>query len=142
MFSFIKNIIPLILLPFSALYGMGVGLRNFLFDKGILKSRSVSLPVIFAMWVLIEGVIIAVNSFDYKKVGFPGWWCILLLGIAGTLLGALGLRNPDVTAATLSTLIGLGVITMGSAYLFALLGINKFERRVEGFRKEIGIDEQ
>lgn len=46
MFSFIKNIIPLILLPFSALYGMGVGLRNFLFDKGILKSRSVSLPVI------------------------------------------------------------------------------------------------
>ena len=103
---------------------------------------AVSLPVIFAMWVLIEGVIIAVNSFDYKKVGFPGWWCILLLGIAGTVLGALGLRNPDVTAATLSTLIGLGVITMGSAYLFALLGINKFERRVEGFRKAIDIDEQ
>jgi len=101
-----------------------------------------SLPVIFAMWVLFEGVIIAVDSFDYKRVGFPGWWGILLLGLAGALLGMLGLRNPDVTAATLSTLIGLGVIAMGAAYLFALLGINRFDRRVEGFRRGIGIDEQ
>lgn len=101
-----------------------------------------SLPVIFAMWVLFEGVIIAVDSFDYKRVGFPGWWGILLLGLAGAMLGVLGLRNPDVTAATLSTLIGLGVIAMGAAYLFALLGINRFERRVEGFRRRTGIDEQ
>lgn len=101
-----------------------------------------SLPVIFAMWVLIEGVTIAVNSFDYKRVGFPGWWGILLLGICGAVLGVLGLKNPEVSAATLSTLIGIGVIAMGAAYLFALLGINKFERKVDGFRKAIGIDEQ
>lgn len=101
-----------------------------------------SLPVIFAMWVLIESVIIAVNSFDYKRVGFHGWWAILLLGVCGAVLGVLGLKNPEVTATTLSTLIGIGVIAMGAAYLFALLGINKFERSVEGFRREIGIDEQ
>lgn len=88
---------------------------------------AVSLPVIFAMWVLIESVIIAVNSFDYKRVGFPGWWAILLLGICGAVLGVMGLRNPDVSAATLTTLIGLGVIAMGAAYLFALVGIKKFE---------------
>ena len=91
---------------------------------------AVSLPVIFAMWVLIEGVIIAVNSFDYKRVGFPGWWAILLLGICGAVLGVLGLRNPDVSATTLSTLIGLGVIAMGAAYLFALVGIKKFENLI------------
>lgn len=72
------------------------------------------------MWVLIESVIIAVNSFDYKAVGFPFWWIILLLGICGAILGVLGLKNPDVTATTLSTLIGPGVIAMGAAYLFAL----------------------
>lgn len=88
---------------------------------------AVSLPVIFAMWVLIESVIIAVNSFDYKRAGFPGWWAILLLGICGAVLGVMGLRNPDVSAATLTTLIGLGVIAMGAAYLFALVGIKKFE---------------
>lgn len=88
---------------------------------------AVSLPVIFAMWVLIESVIIAVNSFDYKRASFPGWWAILLLGICGAVLGVMGLRNPDVSAATLTTLIGLGVIAMGAAYLFALVGIKKFE---------------
>lgn len=101
-----------------------------------------SLPVIFAMWVLIESIIIAVNSFDYKRVGFPGWFVILLLGICGIVLGVLGLKNPDVTAATLSTLIGLGVIAMGAAYLFALLGITRFQKRVDGFRREIDIDDQ
>ena len=90
-----------------------------------------SLPVIFAMWITIESVIIVVDSFDYKRVGFPGWWGILLLGICGVVLGILGLRNPDVTAATLSTLIGLGVISMGVSYLIALLGIQKFENRVK-----------
>ncbi|MBP3202704.1 MAG: DUF308 domain-containing protein [Bacteroidales bacterium] len=101
-----------------------------------------SLPVIFAMWVLIESVIITVNCFDYKRVGFPAWWVILLLGVCGIVLGVLGLRNPDVTAATLSTLIGLGVISAGAAYLCALLGITRFEKKVDGFRREIGIDEQ
>lgn len=102
---------------------------------------AISLPVIFAMWVTIEGVIIAVNSFDYKRVGFPGWFVILLLGICGIVLGILGLRNPDVTAATLSTLIGLGVIAMGISNLFALRGINKFEKAVNGVFKN-NVDEQ
>lgn len=96
-----------------------------------------SLPVIFAMWITIESVIIVVNSFDYKRVGFPGWWGILLLGICGVVLGILGLRNPDVTAATLSTLIGLGVIAMGASYLIALLGIQKFGNRVKEFNQTI-----
>ncbi|MBQ7459314.1 MAG: DUF308 domain-containing protein [Bacteroidales bacterium] len=105
---------------------------------------TVSLPVIFAMWVLIEGVVIAVQSFDYNKVGFSYWWCILLLGIAGAVLGVLGLRNPDVTAATLSTLIGIGIIANGVAYIVALCGINKFDKKVEGVRSSIrgAIDEQ
>lgn len=35
-----------ILLPFSVLYGLITSIRNFLFDKGILKSYSFDLPVI------------------------------------------------------------------------------------------------
>ena len=34
------------LLPFALLYGLGVSLRNCMFDKGILTSRSFPLPVI------------------------------------------------------------------------------------------------
>ncbi len=95
---------------------------------------TISLPIIFAMWVLIEGVLIAIQSFDYKKVGFTYWWVILLLGIAGAVLGILGLRNPDVSAVTLSTIIGVGIIALGAAYIFALCGIQKFENTVKEIR--------
>lgn len=40
------SVLKPILLPFSALYGLGVGTRNFLFDTGILKSRSFKIPVL------------------------------------------------------------------------------------------------
>lgn len=43
----IQNILVKILLaPFSLLYGMGVGLRNFFYRKGLLKGVSFDLPVI------------------------------------------------------------------------------------------------
>ena len=90
-----------------------------------------SLPVIFAMWVLIEGVMIAIQSFDYKKGRFPYWWVILLLGIAGAVLGVLGLKNPDVSAKTLSILIGAAIVALGVAHLTALCGVKKIEKQVE-----------
>ena len=90
-----------------------------------------SLPIIFAMWGVFEGVAIIVQSSDYKHFGFPYWWVLCLLGLCGAVLGVLGLRNPDVSARTLSTLIGLGIVAMGAAYLFALLGINKFEKALK-----------
>ncbi len=95
------------------------------------EALTLSLPVAFAIWVLLEGVIIAVQSFDYKRVGFPYWWVILLLGVAGAVLGVLGLRHPDATGQTLATLIGLGIIALGLSYLFALVGIKKFEHQIK-----------
>ena len=92
---------------------------------------TVSLPVVFALWVLVEGIIIAVQSFDYKKAGFPSWWVILILGIAGAILGIFGLRNPEVTAKTLSTLIGIAIIVLGVAHLVALCGVKKIEKQVK-----------
>ena len=97
----------------------------FLCHKFFLAS---SLPVIFAIWIIVEGIMIAVQSFDYKKAGFPGWWFIFLLGIGGAVLGFFGLKNPDVTASTLSALIGIAVIILGAAHLFALSGIKKLEK--------------
>lgn len=90
-----------------------------------------SLPVVFAIWVMLEGVVIAVQSFDYKKVGFARWWVIFLLGVAGAVLGFLGLKNLDAAAATLSLLIGLSVIMNGLAYILAVVGVNRFEKAVK-----------
>jgi len=40
------NLVRKILFPFAILYGFIIGIRNFLFDKGILKSFSFDVPVI------------------------------------------------------------------------------------------------
>jgi tetraacyldisaccharide 4'-kinase len=40
------NFLRKLLFPFAVLYGLITGFRNFLFDKGILKSYSFNLPVI------------------------------------------------------------------------------------------------
>ena len=90
-----------------------------------------SLPVIFAIWVIIEGVTIAVQSFDYKKAGYGYWWAILLMGIVAVVLGILGLRNPLAAANTLSVMISIGIIVLGISYLVAVCGINKFERLIK-----------
>lgn len=100
----------------------------FLFN---LLGTAASLPFVFALWVIIEGVGIIVASFDYKKVGFPYWWALLLLGIIGVLLGILGFRNMDVTAVTLSTLISISVILFGMAHILAVAGVTRFEKAIK-----------
>ncbi len=100
----------------------------FLANKYALTA---SLPVVFAIWVLVEGIMLAIESFDFKRVGFSAWWALLLLGLAAAVLGYLGLRNPVAAGSTLTTLIGLAVIFNGASYLVALAGVNKFERVVK-----------
>ena len=91
---------------------------------------------------MIEGVVIAVQSFDYKRVGFPMWWVLLLLGAGAAVLGWLGLRNLDVTAGVLSALIGIAIIANGLAYILAVVGVSRFEKRVDRLGRIIDIDEQ
>jgi tetraacyldisaccharide 4'-kinase len=40
------NILRKLLFPFAVLYGFITSIRNFLFDKGILKSTSFDIPII------------------------------------------------------------------------------------------------
>ena len=109
----------------------------FLFN---ILGTAVSLPVVFAIWVMIEGVVIAVQSFDYKRVGFTMWWVLLLLGAGAAVLGYFGLKNLDVTAGVLSAIIGIAIIANGVAYILAVVGINRFEKRVDSLGRII--DEQ
>ena len=91
---------------------------------------AISIPIVFAMWVFIEGIIIFIQSFDFKKVGFSSWWTLMLLGIAIAALGVLGLYYLETTGNIVAILIGVGIIAMGIAYLVAFSGIHKFDKEV------------
>ncbi len=90
-----------------------------------------ALPYIFAFWLLIEGLNIAIHSFDFKKTRFRHWWLLLLLGICVTVLGVCALNQPDITSVTLAVLIGIGIIIDGIAYIAAVAGVNHLEKRLE-----------
>ena len=87
--------------------------------------------IIFAMWILMESVLLFVHSFDYKRAHYNGWWLMMIFGIAGVVLGIAGLRAPILTAGTLSAVIGIAIIVIGLAHIFALCGIKKFEKAAE-----------
>lgn len=89
---------------------------------------AISLPLVFACWIFIEGVILAIRSFDFKQVHFSGWWVILVFGILSALLGFYALTQPFVVSATLlSCVLGTGIILAGIVEFVALFGINKLE---------------
>ena len=108
----------------QALLLIGLGI----FFLALKANVAISIPIAFSIWVLLEGVIQMINSFDYKKSGYPGWWGILLVGLAVAVIGFLGLRNPNMAGRTLTTLIGCGIIGAGACYLIALFGLARFER--------------
>ena len=62
------------------------------------------------------------------------------IGIGAAVLGFLGLRNLDVTAGVLSAIIGIAIIANGLAYILAVVGVNRFEKRVDSLGRII--DEQ
>lgn len=104
----------------------------FLFN---ILGTAVSIPVAFVIWVMIQGIVIAVQSFDYRQEGFSQWWVLLILGICGAVLGFFGLRNLGVMAGVLSALIGLGIIANGLAYILAVVGMNRFEKKVDQVKR-------
>ena len=88
------------------------------------------LPLSFAFFLIIEGINLAIRSFDYRNVGFRMWWVNLLMGIAATVLGFLSIRTPGVAGASLSSFVGIGFIIVGVVYFVALFAVHRFERKL------------
>lgn len=89
------------------------------------------IPIIFAFWLLMEGINLAVRSLDYRNVGFRFWWLLMALGISASLLGAASFAYPvSVGGHAIGYLIGSGIILLGGVYLVALFGIDRFTRKI------------
>ena len=94
---------------------------------------AVSLSVLFAIWIVFESLYLSVLSFSFRKAGATGWWTMMMLGVCGVLLGIGALRQPEAAAATLGTLVGIGVLAAGIARLVALAAMRRLERTLDEF---------
>ena len=90
-----------------------------------LLASEVALIAVFSMWVMFEGVSLAVLSLDYKKGGYDRWWLMLLLGLCSIILGFLALRNPERTGVILGVLLGLGILANGIVRIVAFFGLKR-----------------
>ena len=105
-----------------------------------LVNRSLTvatLILMFSMWIIVEGIQLAVLSFDYKKYGMKQWWLMLILGICSVVLGFFALLHPDISGITISILVGLAIISNGIVRLVAFSGISRVQHRVEDVKERI-----
>ena len=87
-----------------------------------------TLPIVFSCWIMVEGIILAIRSFDFKQVRFKSWWILLILGLTAAVLGFYGLVYPfEVAGEILSYFIGAGIIALGAVDIVALIELNKLD---------------
>ena len=89
----------------------------------------VALPFIFAFWLLFEGINLAISSFDFKRVGFRRWWIVCCFGVLAACFGVYCLVNPNVSAETITWVVGLGIILDGIGNWVKVAVVNKVEKR-------------
>ena len=112
------NLLRKLLFPFAILYGFITSLRNYLYDKGILKSYSFDIPVIDANSVWVAPSLIAVHAEDLAAIAR-----ILRVVIAAKPSRETVAKETDSFSQTSMQLIGwvCGVIVVNTELLYTEL---------------------
>lgn len=69
--------------------------------------------LLFALWLVIEGIESTVESFNKKKQGNKNWWLTLILGILTIIAGLFAGCHIVVTAWTLGIFMGSALMVYG-----------------------------
>ena len=89
-----------------------------------------SLIIVFVVWVIFEGISLAVLSFDYKKSGYDYWWVMMLLGVFSLVLGIISLHNPDGVGTFMGVMLGLGILANGVDRIVAFFALRRIQKRL------------
>jgi len=97
------------------------GLASVVFGIVAIVNPTIVLFVIasfFAASMLVDGAVNVLAGIRHRNK--DGWWTMVLLGIAGVVVGGYALMNPEVTmaafvfaAAFMAAVLGVSLITIG-----------------------------
>jgi len=94
-----------------------------------------ALGVLFAIWVMYEGLSLAISSFGYKRAGFVRWWIMLLFGLLNVVLGYIAMLNAESISNILVVIIGLGIVANGVMRIVAFIAISRIEKKIKESEK-------
>lgn len=86
------------------------------------------LPVIFGLYILIDGLLNLKRGLDMRSYGYAGWTTTLALSVVSMVLGAVILWNPFSTHLLLVRIIGASFLYEGVADLWATHTLDKLIR--------------
>ncbi|MCR5193233.1 MAG: DUF308 domain-containing protein [Bacteroidales bacterium] len=96
---------------------------------------SVAIIVVFAMWVIFEGLSLSILSFDYKRSGYDRWWIMLLFGVCSILLGFLAMRKPEAVQRFMGIMLGFGIFANGIERIVAFSALRRIQHTVRDMRE-------
>lgn len=94
------------------------------------KLQEGAIGVLFAIWVMYEGLSLVISSFGYKKATFRHWWVMLLFGLLNVVLGYVALLNADKISPVLAVIVGLGIVANGVMRIVAFIAITRIEKKL------------
>lgn len=101
-------------------FDLAVGILSIAVGLGlILHSRDVVsfLPTLTGAFILVDSILRLQTAVDAKLFGMQKWWVILVLSIAGGVLGMLLLLRPSAVGRVLARLIGASLMIYGGENL-------------------------
>ncbi len=96
---------------------------------GALNTNAIG--VLFATWVMYEGLSLLISSFGYKKAQYGNWWIMLLVGLLNVVLGYIALLNAEDVSKVLTVIVGLGIVADGVMRIVAFIAIARIEKRLK-----------
>ena len=96
---------------------------------GMLKDSAIG--VLFATWVMYEGLSLVISSFGYKRATFGNWWVMLLFGLLNVVLGYVALLYAEQISTVLAVIVGLGIVGNGVMRIVAFIAIQRIEKRLK-----------
>ena len=84
-----------------------------------------AIPFVFAAMILMAGIQAIIHAFDFKRVGFRIWHMFLVFGILTVLFAVCSFIDPELSAFTITFMVGFALITRGINRFIFLAGIKQ-----------------
>ena len=83
-----------------------------------------ALTTLFAAFVLFDGIVNVANALGGRKEQ-ENWWLLLLIGLAGILVGAFATLNPVLSALALLFYVAMWAVTTGVLEIVAAVRLRR-----------------